>query len=418
MRPGNPPRRFPINRGMTLSATYQPAQFTGTGLVSTYAFNFKVIAKTHLKVVKLTIATSVEVTLAVDTDYTVAGVGAASGSITLTAGNLPATHKITIARNAPYSQETDLRNQTGYFPDTLEDRLDLTTMQVQQVMEQSNRALQLALSIQPGTVNPALPVPAASTVVGWDSNGTALVNYPISAAAIGVPTDGTVTTAKIVDGAVTLAKLNAALVLPVAQGGTGSTTAAAARTALGLGTAAVLNVGTGASQVVQLTAAAKLPAVDGSLLTNLAGGLSLAKCVLLQDQKSSGTAAGTFTAGAWQTRVLNTEVSDTGGICALAANQFTLDAGTYLVYATAPFNSVGKNRLRLQNTTGAATLLQGGTDREKGCAVMAGVFTVAASQALELQHYSAVTQLTDGFGEALTTGAVEVYASVLLVKIA
>ena len=36
-----------------------------------------------------------------------------------------------------------------------------------------------------------------------------------------------------------------------------------------LGTAAFLNVGTGASQVVQLTAASKLPAVDGSLLTGL-----------------------------------------------------------------------------------------------------------------------------------------------------
>ena len=40
----------------------------------------------------------------------------------------------------------------------------------------------------------------------------------------------------------------------------------------GLGTAATLDVGTGPSQVVQLTAASKLPAVDGSLLTGLSGG--------------------------------------------------------------------------------------------------------------------------------------------------
>jgi hypothetical protein len=45
--------------------------------------------------------------------------------------------------------------------------------------------------------------------------------------------------------------------------------AIAASDVSGLGTAAALNVGTGASQVVQLTAASKLPAVDGSLLTNL-----------------------------------------------------------------------------------------------------------------------------------------------------
>ena len=48
--------------------------------------------------------------------------------------------------------------------------------------------------------------------------------------------------------------------------------AAAARTALALGTAAVLNVGTGASNVVQLDGSARLPAVDGSQLTGISGG--------------------------------------------------------------------------------------------------------------------------------------------------
>ncbi len=45
-----------------------------------------------------------------------------------------------------------------------------------------------------------------------------------------------------------------------------------ARTSLGLGTVATLDVGNGANQIVQMTAAAKLPAVDGSLLTNLPSG--------------------------------------------------------------------------------------------------------------------------------------------------
>ena len=47
------------------------------------------------------------------------------------------------------------------------------------------------------------------------------------------------------------------------------TNAATARTNLGLGTAAVENVGTAAGNVVQLDGTAKLPAVDGSQLTNL-----------------------------------------------------------------------------------------------------------------------------------------------------
>jgi hypothetical protein len=45
-----------------------------------------------------------------------------------------------------------------------------------------------------------------------------------------------------------------------------------ARTSLGLGTVATLDVGTGANNVVQLDGSSRLPAVDGSQLTNLPGG--------------------------------------------------------------------------------------------------------------------------------------------------
>lgn len=45
--------------------------------------------------------------------------------------------------------------------------------------------------------------------------------------------------------------------------------ASTARTNLGLGTAAVLNEGTSANNLVQLDGSARLPAVDGSQLTNL-----------------------------------------------------------------------------------------------------------------------------------------------------
>ena len=49
-------------------------------------------------------------------------------------------------------------------------------------------------------------------------------------------------------------------------------TAGTARTNLGLGTSATIDVGTSANQVVQLDGSARLPAVDGSQLTNLPSG--------------------------------------------------------------------------------------------------------------------------------------------------
>lgn len=59
---------------------------------------------------------------------------------------------------------------------------------------------------------------------------------------------------------------------PVTAGGTGSSSAAGARTNLGLGTAATKDTGTSAGQVVVLEALGKLPAVDGSQLTGISGG--------------------------------------------------------------------------------------------------------------------------------------------------
>lgn len=47
------------------------------------------------------------------------------------------------------------------------------------------------------------------------------------------------------------------------------TSVSSARTNLGLGTAAVIDVGTTANKIVQLDGSAKLPAIDGSQLTNL-----------------------------------------------------------------------------------------------------------------------------------------------------
>lgn len=67
-----------------------------------------------------------------------------------------------------------------------------------------------------------------------------------------------------------------------------SGTASATRTNLGLGNAATLDVGTSANNLIQLDSSGNLPAVDGSLLTGVGGGI-------LQCQTASAGSQYSFT---------------------------------------------------------------------------------------------------------------------------
>lgn len=102
-----------------------------------------------------------------------------------------------------------------------------------------------------------LPNPSAVSLGGVQSKAAIATQFLNSISTSGVPTSAQPAFTDI-SGTAT-----------IAQGGTGATTAAGARTNLGLGTAATFNVGTSANNIVQLDGTAKLPAVDGSQLTNL-----------------------------------------------------------------------------------------------------------------------------------------------------
>lgn len=154
-----------------------------------------------------------------------------------------------------------------------------------------------------------------------------------------------------------------------------------------------------------------MPSASGTLLVD--------QFLHLQDQKTSGTAGGTFTSGAWQTRTLNTKLTDTIG-STLTSNQFTLPAGTYYVEAICPTLNTNSSQARLQNITDAATTLLGissvtGTTAG-GYAFVDGQFTIAGTKTFELQHRCSTTRATDGFGYPSSWGT-EVYAEVRVWKV-
>ncbi len=126
--------------------------------------------------------------------------------------------------------------------------------------------------------------------------------------------------------------------------------------------------------------------------------------VHVQDQKPQNTPGGGFTLGAWRTRDINVELDDTATICAIAANQITLQPGTYRCLITCPAYKVSGHQARLQNITGVATLLTGtseytdATDNTCTRSVISGRFTLAVASVLEIQHQSIASQAGNGFG--------------------
>jgi len=153
-------------------------------------------------------------------------------------------------------------------------------------------------------------------------------------------------------------------------------------------------------------------------------GTGVVPYILIQDQKASGTAGGGTTTGSYLTHVLNTVVTDTSGIAALASNQITLPAGTYDTQFWAVAFATGLSRARLQNITTSTTLVVGSnctTNNTLNASANShggGRFVLASSSVLELQQRVGTARATDGFGNAASFGDVEIYAAVQFWKVA
>ena len=149
---------------MSLSSTVNRVDYAGNGVTTSFAYTFRIFSKTDLKVTKRNTTTNVETPLTVDVDYTVSGVGvSAGGTITLTLA-LPATHKLTILRQLPITQLTDIRNQSAYYPEALEDQFDRNVMIMQQHYESISRSLRLTDSVKAADFDMKVPADIVGAV--------------------------------------------------------------------------------------------------------------------------------------------------------------------------------------------------------------------------------------------------------------
>jgi hypothetical protein len=143
----------------------------------------------------------------------------------------------------------------------------------------------------------------------------------------------------------------------------------------------------------------------------------------LRHEEAANTVSGGFTQGAWRTRPLNVEVFDTANIVTLAANQFTLIAGTYLVVARSPGYNVNRHKTRLRNITDGTTVVIGSnaySQANENIQMDSWVFgrtAIAAAKVFEIQHFCSDSEGTTGFGLLNNLDStVEVYGEVWIYR--
>jgi len=119
------------------------------------------------------------------------------------------------------------------------------------------------------------------------------------------------------------------------------------------------------ANAINITSGNSLTIDSGATITNsgTASGFGLfTSYAIIADQKASGTNGGASVSGSWQTRDLNTEISDPDGIVSISSNQFTLGAGNYFIRWSAPGWRTSAHQTRLYDVTGAVEVQVGSTE--------------------------------------------------------
>lgn len=138
-----------------------------------------------------------------------------------------------------------------------------------------------------------------------------------------------------------------------------------------------------------------------------------ASYIQIREEQPQAVNGGTFTAGSWNIRTLNTIAFNDDSLASLALNTITLPAGTYEFRISAPGHRVAQHQLRLSNTTDAliyyGTTACDSTTVEQGRSEIAGKFSTTTNADFVIEHRGTLTRANDGFGVAGIFGNINIY---------
>ena len=157
---------------MTVTTTTTRAELNGNASAGPFQCGFRVLADSDLQVY----VDGVLKTLT--THYTVANAGTTTNAtVTFTSGNFPAsgTANVVLVRNVPYTQTSNYQNNTALDAETLETSFDRSTMQIQQNISGTDRALKFGDTVTGVTASVTDISTGATTrankILGFDSSG-------------------------------------------------------------------------------------------------------------------------------------------------------------------------------------------------------------------------------------------------------
>jgi len=169
---------------MTVSVTTRRISYTGDGSTTAFAIPWYFLLNAHIKVITRVIATGVETTKTLTTDYTLTGAGNTAGG-TLTMLSAPAsTVSVVITRNVPYTQLVDYVTGEAAASQSTEDALDKLTMICLMQADMIERSARLSEGA--AVIDLTMPLSTANYVLAFNSGGTGLTALaPAALASVG-----------------------------------------------------------------------------------------------------------------------------------------------------------------------------------------------------------------------------------------
>jgi len=156
----------------TTADNYAPVTYTGNGSSTAFSVSWPIVNTSDAVVILKVVDTQVPTTLSETTDYVISATNNdySSGFTVTTTATYSSSYSITIMRESPQSQQTDLDDSGLLRLENLESAYDKLTRLIQELQEQWDRSLHIPAT-ESSTTLAENSVDRASSYPYWDVSG-------------------------------------------------------------------------------------------------------------------------------------------------------------------------------------------------------------------------------------------------------